>query len=209
MKKQSFIILSLAIIGFVTLTINVFSDSLYSDKNTSLYNTSKKPEIGDVVIVKVLTQSSALQKATTDTSKNSDIGIQFYRFEDLYDGRSDSGSANDSQRSNQDFQLRGRGTYYGRGTTERASQVKAKISAVVTDVLENGNLLIVGERKVNVNDETEYISLSGMIRAQDIQADNSVYSHQIAQAQVSVKGDGVVGSKQTPGFMSKMFGWLF
>ena len=27
MKKQSFIILSLAIIGFVTLTINVFSDS--------------------------------------------------------------------------------------------------------------------------------------------------------------------------------------
>ena len=208
MKKQLLLILSVTSIWGLILAASVFSDSLYSDNNSSLYNTSKKPEIGDVIIVKVSTQSSALQKATTDTTKDSNVGLKFYRFEDLYDGGS-SGSGNDSQRSNQDFNLGGRGSYYGRGTTQRASQVRAKISAVVTDVLENGNLLIVGERKVNVNDETEYISLSGMIRAQDIQADNSVYSHQIAQAQVSVKGDGVVGSKQTPGFMSKMFGWLF
>ena len=205
MKKQFFLVISIALF----LSTSLISDSLFSNKQHSLYNLKKHPEIGDVIIVKVSTQSSALQEAGTDTVKRSDVGVNFYRLEDLYDTNGSSGSSNDSSRSSQDFRLGGEGNFYGTGRTQRLSKVKAVISAVVTDVLENGNLLIVGERKVNVNDETEIISLSGMVRSQDVQADNSVFSHQIAQAKISVKGDGVVGSKQTPGFMSKMFGWLF
>ena len=184
------------------------ADSLYSDKNDSIYNTIKKPAVGDILIVKVATESSAIQEAGTDTVKRSDLGFNLYRLEDLYDSGK-SGNTNDAKRNSQDIRLSGRGNYYGTGRTQRTSKVKAVMSVVVTEILENGNLYLVGERKVNVNDESEIITLSGSIRPQDIQADNTVFSYQIAGAKVSVKGDGVVGAQQTPGLFTKLFGWIF
>ena len=81
--------------------------------------------------------------------------------------------------------------------------------AVVTEVLETGNLFVVGEHRVKVNNEIETVRVSGLVRPQDISAKNSIFSYQIAKAQVSVNGDGVVATKQTPGVMTKMFNWFF
>ena len=204
-----FIISLLFCLSNLTPCTNLNADSLYNDKNDSIYNTVKKPAVGDILIVKVATESSAIQEAGTDTVKRSDLGINLYRLEDLYDSGKLSGNTNDAKRNAQDIRLTGRGNYYGTGRTQRTSKVKAVMSVVVTEILENGNLYLVGERKVNVNDESEIITLSGSIRPQDIQADNSVYSYQIAGAKVSVKGDGVVGAQQTPGLFTKLFGWIF
>ena len=109
----------------------------------------------------------------------------------------------------QNYRIGGGDTYRGRGTTTRKSKVNAVMSAIVTEILENGNLVIVGEHSVNVNDETEVIRLSGIIRPQDVSAKNDIPSHKIAHAQISVKGEGVVGAKQTPGIMTRLFNWVF
>ena len=204
MKKLLYILISVCIVSQ-----NCFSDSVFSEATGSIYNTIKKPAIGDIIIIKVSTESSATQEAGTDTIKRSDVSLDFYQLQDLYDSAKDSGSTNDSKRTSQDVRLGGRGSYYGTGRTQRISKVTAVISAVVTEILENGNLVILGERKINVNDETEIITLSGVVRPNDIQSDNSVFSHQIALAKVSVKGEGVVGSQQTPGLFQRLFGWLF
>lgn len=203
-KKLLFIL-----INFIFISQIIFADSVFSNATGSIYNTIKKPAIGDIIIVKVSTESSAIQEAGTDTIKRSDVGIDFYQLEDLYDSGKSSGNTNDSSRVSQDLRLGGRGSYYGTGRTQRISKVKAIISAVVTEILENGNLVILGERKINVNDETELISLSGVVRPSDIQSDNSVFSHQIALAKVSVKGEGIVGTQQTPGLFQRLFGWIF
>ena len=63
--------------------------------------------------------------------------------------------------------------------------------------------------KVKVNDELETIRVAGVIRPQDISPKNSVYSYQVAKAEISVHGSGVVASKQSPGIMTKVFNWLF
>ena len=62
---------------------------------------------------------------------------------------------------------------------------------------------------MKVNNELETIRVAGIIRPQDIAANNSVFSYQIAEAEVTVTGIGVVASKQNPGIMSKLLGWLF
>ncbi|NBV84582.1 flagellar basal body L-ring protein FlgH, partial [bacterium] len=63
--------------------------------------------------------------------------------------------------------------------------------------------------KVKVNQEMETIRISGIIRPSDISAANTIDSYQIAKAEVSVNGSGVIGSKQSPGVLTKMFNWLF
>ena len=62
---------------------------------------------------------------------------------------------------------------------------------------------------VDVNNDSEIIQISGIVRPSDINSSNMVGSHKIAQFNISLRGKGVVNSKQTPGFFSNVFNWLF
>ena len=54
------------------------------------------------------------------------------------------------------------------------------------------------------NKETQYLSLSGMVRPQDIKANNTLQSHLIAEARIEYTGSGVVADKQSPGFGTRI-----
>ena len=69
--------------------------------------------------------------------------------------------------------------------------------------------MISGERLVDVNNDSEIIQISGIVRPADIDIKNRIESHQIAQFNISLKGKGVVNSKQAPGFLSNFFNWVF
>ena len=116
---------------------------------------------------------------------------------------------NERVRRTQDLQISGNDRYSGSGQTSRKSQVNAVVTAEVTEILDNGNLFILGYHKVNVNNETQTIRVSGIVRPQDIAGNNTILSSQIAKAEVSIKGSGVVATKQNPGIMTKLFGWFF
>ena len=199
--------LKLVVFSLVLFSSILNADSLWSPNQGTLYRTSHLPNVGDVVTVYVSNQTSAIQEAGTDTSKRSELGADIY---DLWDQYSvDGSSAMKSDRQMKNSQIRGNDAYRGLGKTTRKSAVKAVISAVVTEIFPNGNLFVVGKHSINVNDETEIIQISGIVRPQDISQNNSVFSYQLAHAEISVKGEGVVGSKQTPGVLTKMFNWVF
>ena len=192
----------------VCLAISSISlaDSLWSPNTNSIYKRTRNPQIGDIVTVKIMNQSAATHEAGTNTSKRSNMGLDYYSFKDNYKSSSADPNIN---RSRNDYNLGGSDTYSGVGRTSRKSKVQTTMSAVIVQILDNGNLYIVGEHTVNVNNEKEIIQISGVIRQDDISPENEVLSHQIANAKISIKGEGVVGSKQEPGLMSKMFGWIF
>jgi flagellar L-ring protein precursor FlgH len=185
---------------------NTLAESLWNQGTESLYGLAKSNRVGDVITIYISESSTAKQEADTNTSKESKFGGTFT---DSWSQVAQVLGTDESMRKNQNLNIGGQDKYQGGGKTTRASMVKAVITAVVTEVLENGNLYIVGEHKVKVNDETETIYISGIVRPADIGQDNSVNSFQIAKAEVSVKGSGVVGAKQTPGLLTKMFNWLF
>jgi len=188
-------------------TTSVYPDSVWeSAAHASLYSSqSRQIMVGDIITVKISEQTSALQEATTRTQKNSRMDTNFLSAWDQIANI----LGNENIRKQHQFQLRGDDEYRGQGSTSRQSRVRAIISAAVTEVVEGGNLFIVGEHKIKVNDEVETIRISGVIRPSDIAPDNSVMSHQLAKAQISIHGSGVVGSKQSPGILTKMFNWLF
>jgi flagellar L-ring protein precursor FlgH len=62
---------------------------------------------------------------------------------------------------------------------------------------------------ITINGEEQTIKISGIIRTSDIQPDNSVYSYNISDANISFKGNGIVSRVQEPGWITKVFHWLF
>jgi len=186
--------------------VPLYADSLWDTGKGNLYSAERrKPKVGDVVTIVVSEASSAQQEATTRTSKESGVGL------DLESGWDQVANLLGSEtiRKTYSGKLKGNDEFRGTGQTARKSTVRAMVTAVITEILENGNVYVVGEHKVKVNQEMETIRISGIIRPSDISAANTIDSYKIAKAEVSVNGSGVIGSKQSPGVLTKMFNWLF
>ncbi len=183
-----------------------WADSLWRPSQPSIYGVSKRRvRVGDIVTIYVSESTNAVQSASTSTRKDASIGAKLLANWDQISNI----LGNEQTRRNLDIGFDGADAYEGTGQTARRSSVKAVVTSIVTEILNSGNLYIVGEHKVKVNDEVETVKVSGIIRPQDISAQNSVFSYQIAKAEVSVNGAGVVGAKQRPGIMTRVFNWLF
>jgi flagellar L-ring protein precursor FlgH len=81
----------------------------------------------------------------------------------------------------------------GEGATSRQTQLATLMSARVTHVLPNGNLVVEGSKIVRVNSEQQVVVVRGVVRPVDLSADNAVESARLAQMEITVNGKGVVG----------------
>jgi len=82
----------------------------------------------------------------------------------------------------------------GNGSAGQSASLNGSISAVVQQVLSNGNLLVFGEKEIELNEGSEYIKVRGIVRPQDIQPNNTVLSRRLANAQFSYSGVGALAN---------------
>jgi flagellar L-ring protein precursor FlgH len=196
-------------IVLVTGTSELQADSLWRSSargGAGLYSSSQRRiGVGDVVTIRISESTSAVQEASTRTQKESQLNTDLLSAWDQVANVLGS----ETLRKQYEVGIRGDDEYSGAGQTSRRSTFKTIVTGIVTEILENGNLFVIAEHELKINQEIQTIRLSGIIRPADIEIDNSVHSHQIAKAEISINGAGIVGSKQTPGMLTKMFNWLF
>jgi flagellar L-ring protein precursor FlgH len=89
------------------------------------------------------------------------------------------------------------GAHVGVGNITRNEAVTLRVAAVVTQVLPNGNLALVGSQEFRVNSELRDLVVSGIVRPQDINADNTVLHDRMAEARISYGGRGELTDVQT------------
>lgn len=94
--------------------------------------------------------------------------------------------------------------FQGDGATKREGSLEAKITATIERVLKNGNMVIRGEQHLKINKEEQVLIVEGIIRPYDIQPDNTVLSSALADARISYNGFGVIGERQSPGWLVRV-----
>ena len=80
----------------------------------------------------------------------------------------------------------------GTGATNSQSSLNTVLTALVVAVLPNGLLVVEASRQVAANQQHENVVLRGVVRPADIAANNSVFSYQLFDLQLDVKGKGVI-----------------
>ena len=182
--------------------------SMYSASEAAdLYADNRARRVGDIILVKVVENSKSKSKADTTAQKQStqSLGVQ------AAFGRNTIGvipGMGGPLTGNIGVDpLLSTSTSSGlsaTGETKRENYVTATVGARVLQVLPGGVLQVQGAREIRVNDETQYMVISGLVRAQDVASDNSVESTQLADSKVEYYGKGQLADKQRQGWLSRL-----
>jgi len=95
--------------------------------------------------------------------------------------------------------------FEGESGSSQSHKMHGRITVSVIDVLNNGNLVVRGEKWLVINNGKEYIRLTGIIRPLDITEQNSVESFQVADSRIEFSATGEHADVQTRGWLSSLF----
>jgi len=184
--------------------------SLWSDaRGITLYPDRRARRVGDVVTVRIVEDPEAELNANTKTSRSSSINAQL-KFLGYMQALADKNSRLAQNPGEDDLIKAGLGmSFDGKGSSDRDGHVKAYVSAMVVKVLPNENLFIQGKREIKVNNETQYIALSGIIRPEDISPHNEISSTYVANAKITYSGIGPLADKQKPGWLGRIVDYVW
>lgn len=171
---------------FLILNNPIQADSIWKKRitlNTNLFSDNRARGIGDIVTVKISesTDISGTENSKSDSSNGHTISVDTSTF--LSKLKDISGYI-PNLAANTTHNFNGKGEY---GSNRN---INLELTAVVTEILANGNLIIEGNRDVNINGEKYNIKLSGIVRPIDISIDNEIQSTSIANANITLEGKG-------------------
>ncbi|MGR5194687.1 flagellar basal body L-ring protein FlgH [Vibrio sp. WZ-1] len=172
--------------------------SLFSaDHISDLYDDSKPRGVGDIITVTLDETTSATKSANADMSKSNDatmdplsVGGQELQVGGKYNFSYDLSNSN---------------TFAGDASSKQSNSISGYITVEVIEVLANGNLVIRGEKWMTLNTGDEYVRLSGTIRPDDINFDNTIASNRVSNARIQYSGTGIQQDMQEPGFLARFF----
>jgi len=176
--------------AFATDTRSLYDESRYQ----SLTADRKAHRTGDLITVIVYEDASATSTADTSTGRNADVGVALslpLPANSPYHGQHSAHATTDN-------------TFNGQGQTGRSGRVVAQITVPVTSVLPNGDLSIAGTQELEINHERQAIHIEGRVRAVDVTQANTVLSSRVAEARLSIAGEGTVSDQQKPGWWQRL-----
>jgi flagellar L-ring protein precursor FlgH len=164
----------------------------------SLFTDIKAHQVGDVLTVRIYEDAKAANGSQTNVTKEGSFetsggpGVGTLDFIPLF------GAAGENKNE-----------YKGAGNNARSGNLKARMTVQVVAVKNNGDLVIEGNRAVTINNDTETLTLTGIVRPQDVGSDNSVDSYNIADAQIAYRGKGPATTGARPGILMRFLNWIF
>ncbi|GAK70205.1 flagellar L-ring protein [Agrobacterium rubi TR3 = NBRC 13261] len=163
--------------------------SLWSDSKAALFKDARALNIGDILTVNIQINDKATFDNETDRTRKNNRETGWKANAEIlgWKPQADSNlSFDNTSEAN------------GKGSISRAEKLTLLVAAVVTGILENGNLLISGSQEVRVNHEVRILNVAGIVRPQDVNSENTISYEKIAEARISYGGRGRITEIQQP-----------
>ncbi len=170
------------------------ANSLWRAGARAFFIDQRANKVGDILTVQIEIDDSAKTSNTSTTNRSSGLtaGVpHLLGFESslgkILPGGFDPANALETNSTSKSS---------GTGSVSRAEKISLTIAAVVTGVLPNGNMVIQGTQEVRTNAEMRQLTVSGIVRPEDISSSNTIRHTQIAEARISYGGRGDISAVQ-------------
>jgi len=179
--------------------------SLFSGYD-NLFSDPKARNVGDTITIKVYESISGSGSSGSSSQKQSSYDLSLNK--PLLFGKPFPGKSKDPLVG---FSTSPSTSFSGKGSTSRSAKLIATITARVVKVYPNGELYVVGEKVIKINDDYQVLKISGIVRPSDVEPDNSVPSSKVADMFVEYNGKGYFNQSSKPGWLAKLLAkiWPF
>ena len=175
--------------------------AIYSNRsNRYLFEDNKARRVGDVITILLDEQTNATKSASTNTNKNTAIELAnptLFGREPTFRGKPALSASVIADHA-----------FSGTGGSTQSNRLSGDITVTIAEVYANGNMLVKGEKLVTLNQGSEIISISGLVRAADVSPLNTITSNRIANAKITYRGRGALADSNTPGWLTRILGGI-
>jgi flagellar L-ring protein precursor FlgH len=173
------------------------TDSIYQLGSAWLLHEDMKPRrIGDMLTVTLQEKTAAKKSSDTSTNKATTGTISATSLL--------GAPVTSSGRELLETDIASAYDFKGASGSGQSNSLTGSVTVVVVAVQANGNLMVQGEKWININQGEEYIRLRGIVRPSDIGPDNTISSERIANAEIQYSGDGTLGNANKQGWLTKI-----
>jgi flagellar L-ring protein precursor FlgH len=164
-------------------------ESMFNEKTyQALVADQKAFKVGDALTVLIQESSTASSSVDAKSSRSQDLGLKGQTIGQPSRGLS-AGTTSSTD---------------GGGQVVRSGRVAAQITVTVAEIEPNGEMLINGQQTVDLNGESQVISVVGRVRPRDISDANSVLSSRLADSRITYSGQGYMADKSRPSFWARI-----
>ena len=176
-------------------------------QNMVLFEDLRARQVGDVITIKLVEKTAAKKDANSEIKKNNQSTITNPTVLGTTPQFNVPGAVPLASNSNNNlgFDLKSDSNFKGEADADQSNSLTGDLTAVVTRVLANGNLVIRGEKIMSLNQGDERIGMVGEVRPADIGPDNVVLSTRVANAHIVYDGKGQLADASRMGWISRFF----
>lgn len=163
----------------------------------SLFENPTASRVGDILTIRLEEQTSATASSSTSSTKDQQVGMPGPELAGDQVTQNGKPILQNNLDANRQFS--------GQGDSDMSSSFEGTLSVTVHKVLANGNMVVRGQKVLLLNQSDEYIRFMGIVRPQDVEPDNTVSSHRVADVRVAYSGEGFIASANSMGPLARFF----
>ena len=172
--------------------------SIYqAGREVALFENPIAHHVGDIVTIVLNEQTAAQKSSSTNTTKNTSVALPgmtlLGKALTIHGVPVLSNNIADTSK------------FAGEGDSAQSNSLQGFITVTVQKVLPNGNLYVKGEKWIGINQGSEYVRVTGVIRPIDLSSENSIPSSQVANAKIAYGGKGALADANAQGWLARFF----
>lgn len=162
-----------------------------------MFEDRRPRNVGDVLTIILQENVSASKSSSVNAGRDGGISVGAKTVPHALEGLIGRGKI--------DAEFSGKNDFKGSGGANAKNTFSGTITVTVSEVLINGNLKVIGEKQIAINQGTEFIRFSGVVNPGTISGNNTVVSTQVADARIEYVGNGYINEAQTMGWLQRLF----